>query len=61
MSFGYFKTLKELPVFMTEVKVLSQYFDILNFVGLKLEVQTTQKFCLLGQFPGAFVLQFELH
>jgi hypothetical protein len=53
MSFGYFKTLKELPVFMTKVKVLSQYFDTLNFVGFKLEVvRTTQKFVCLFSSQG---------
>jgi hypothetical protein len=52
MSFGYFKTLKELPVFMTKLKVLSQFFDILNFVGSKLEVRTTQKFVCLVSSQG---------
>jgi hypothetical protein len=38
MSFGHFKTLKELPIVTTESKVLFQFFDIKNFVGSELEV-----------------------
>lgn len=62
MSFGYFKTLIELPVFMTELKVLSQFFDILNFVSSKLEVvRTTQKFVCLVSSQGLLFSQFDLH